>query len=395
MPAIRDAHLLLAKYNAWQPGVFALSGWDLTGMLTVPAEEVRDLIATGDTRWIERGAHDLTRRRPRARRDRSSGMPRGRSLYGSLPAQLGSTRLVRLAAWPTSSPCGASTASPSATQVDIPEVAHAGMLVLVHRLDDGRRTRGCADPADRAELLRRGRSTAPCTRRSSPPQHDVVDADDGRDHRARRRPAELRGAPRALRRPVPAAARTRRRGRRVTRPVQEPHSPQPPGRRASAASRNARVLDRLSGAALRRPCRSATGSARSARGRRGGRPCRRSRRAAPASSGTRSRCRAGSARGARRRRPRARRRAAAEGDATRCRCSASTICCSVASAPIRPRSRRIASIASRSATASARACSTGSVSRPSRARRSTCSPARYPAVGGRSWVFTVASTARR
>ena len=36
VPAICDAHLLLAKYNAWQPGVFALSGWDLTGMLTVP-----------------------------------------------------------------------------------------------------------------------------------------------------------------------------------------------------------------------------------------------------------------------------------------------------------------------------------------------------------------------
>ncbi|WP_457832638.1 hypothetical protein, partial [Staphylococcus aureus] len=25
VPAIRDAHLLLAKYNSWQPGVFALS----------------------------------------------------------------------------------------------------------------------------------------------------------------------------------------------------------------------------------------------------------------------------------------------------------------------------------------------------------------------------------
>ncbi len=36
IPAIRDAHLLLAKYNSWQPGVFALSGWDLTGSLTLP-----------------------------------------------------------------------------------------------------------------------------------------------------------------------------------------------------------------------------------------------------------------------------------------------------------------------------------------------------------------------
>jgi trehalose synthase len=35
---IRRAHLLLAMFNAWQPGVFALSGWDLLGMLPVPAE---------------------------------------------------------------------------------------------------------------------------------------------------------------------------------------------------------------------------------------------------------------------------------------------------------------------------------------------------------------------
>ncbi|MET0887179.1 MAG: maltose alpha-D-glucosyltransferase, partial [Mycetocola sp.] len=84
VPAIRDAHVLLAKYNAWQPGVFALSGWDLTGMLTVPADQVQDLIATGDTRWIERGAHDLMDVAPEATTS-AAGMPRGRTLYGSLP----------------------------------------------------------------------------------------------------------------------------------------------------------------------------------------------------------------------------------------------------------------------------------------------------------------------
>ena len=34
---IRRAHLLLAMFNALQPGVFALSGWDMCGMLTLPA----------------------------------------------------------------------------------------------------------------------------------------------------------------------------------------------------------------------------------------------------------------------------------------------------------------------------------------------------------------------
>src|SRR3954452_10108372 len=56
---IKQVHLLLAMFNALQPGVFALSGWDLAGMLTVDAAEVADLIADGDTRWLNRGGHDL------------------------------------------------------------------------------------------------------------------------------------------------------------------------------------------------------------------------------------------------------------------------------------------------------------------------------------------------
>jgi trehalose synthase, Pseudomonas stutzeri type len=135
IPAIRDAHLLLCAYNAWQPGVFALSGWDLTGMLTVPADQVADLVATGDTRWIERGAHDLLDLAPDAERS-AAGMPRGRSLYGSLPAQLAdpgsfASRLAGILEVRRAH--GIATA----TQLDVPDVAHPAMLVLVHRLDDG------------------------------------------------------------------------------------------------------------------------------------------------------------------------------------------------------------------------------------------------------------------
>ena len=43
-------------FNALQPGVFALSGWDLCGMLTLPADEVAELLESGDTRWIHRAA---------------------------------------------------------------------------------------------------------------------------------------------------------------------------------------------------------------------------------------------------------------------------------------------------------------------------------------------------
>lgn len=137
VPGIRDAHLLLAKYNAWQPGVFALSGWDLTGALTLPADDVRSLIASGDTRWIERGAHDLLDVAPEATRS-AAGMPRARSLYGPLPTQLkdpasfasGLRSLLRVRR-----EHGIATAS----QIDVPSVGHPSMLVLVHRLDGGDR----------------------------------------------------------------------------------------------------------------------------------------------------------------------------------------------------------------------------------------------------------------
>src|SRR6478735_8339177 len=82
---IKRVHLLLAMFNALQPGVFALSGWDLAGMLTVDAAEVADLIADGDTRWLNRGGHDLRGVDEAARDGR---MPSGRSLYGPLPDQL-------------------------------------------------------------------------------------------------------------------------------------------------------------------------------------------------------------------------------------------------------------------------------------------------------------------
>ncbi|HWM15312.1 MAG TPA: maltose alpha-D-glucosyltransferase, partial [Microbacterium sp.] len=174
--AIRDAHLLLCAYNAWQPGVFALSGWDLTGMLTVPSDEVADLIAAGDTRWIERGAHDLLDADPKATRS-AAGMPRGRALYGPLPAQLGdpasfASRLADILRLRRE--YGIATAS----QVDIPEVAHAGMLVLVHRLDDGD---AHADAPIQVTVLNFSHVPTEGTVRSEQllPGSDVVDAASG------------------------------------------------------------------------------------------------------------------------------------------------------------------------------------------------------------------------
>jgi trehalose synthase len=131
---IRRAHLLLATFNALQPGVFALSGWDLGGMLTIPPTEISELLERGDTRWIHRAAHDLMGVNPGATRS-AAGMPRGRSLYGPIPEQLADdTSFVRQlqAILRVRTHYGIATSR----QVDVPDVSHKGMLVLVHQLED-------------------------------------------------------------------------------------------------------------------------------------------------------------------------------------------------------------------------------------------------------------------
>ena len=131
---IRTAHLLLAMYNALQPGVFALSGWDLCGMLTLPTDAVADLLDSGDTRWINRPAHDLMGANPRATRS-AAGMPRGTSLYGPLPEQLddpASFARQLQAILAVRERYGVATSR----QVDVPDVSHQGMLVMVHQLAD-------------------------------------------------------------------------------------------------------------------------------------------------------------------------------------------------------------------------------------------------------------------
>jgi trehalose synthase len=130
---IRQAHLLLAMFNAWQPGVLALSGWDLCGMLTLERSRIARLLASGDTRWIHRAAYDLMGYQPEAT-ESPSKMPRGTSLYGSLPEQLQdpssfASRLCDILAVRTS--YGIATS----VQVDVPDVPDKAMLVMVHLLD--------------------------------------------------------------------------------------------------------------------------------------------------------------------------------------------------------------------------------------------------------------------
>jgi trehalose synthase len=131
---IKNAHLLLAMFNALQPGVFALSGWDLVGALTLDRKQVGWLVGDGDTRWIHRSAYDLMDFRPDATESQSK-MPRGTALYGSLPAQLMdpssfASRLSRILA------VRKRYGIASAKQIDVPQVSNKAMLVMVHELTD-------------------------------------------------------------------------------------------------------------------------------------------------------------------------------------------------------------------------------------------------------------------
>jgi trehalose synthase len=132
--SIKRAHLLLAMFNALQPGAFALSGWDLCGALTLDRRQVAGLLSDGDTRWIHRSAYDLMDYRPDATESLSK-MPRGKSLYGSLPEQLadetsfGCRLRDMLAVRKRYGIAGA-------VQLDVPSVSHKAMLVMVHQLND-------------------------------------------------------------------------------------------------------------------------------------------------------------------------------------------------------------------------------------------------------------------
>ncbi|WP_342372935.1 maltose alpha-D-glucosyltransferase [Propioniciclava soli] len=132
---IRDMHLLISMYNAFQPGVFALSGWDLVGALPLDRSQVKRLISSGDTRWIERGSYDLMGWVPDA--DQSTAvMPRATALYGPLPEQLEdpdsfASRLAKILR--VRKRHGLATGR----LVAVPEVGHKSLLVMVNELAIG------------------------------------------------------------------------------------------------------------------------------------------------------------------------------------------------------------------------------------------------------------------
>jgi len=131
---VKRGHLLMAMFNAMQPGVFAISGWDLVGALPLPADEVKDLVADGDYRWVNRGAYDLMGINPHARTS-PHGIPRAQTLYGVLPDQLKdpdsfASRLGEMLAIRRKYKIAL------ADQIAIPEVKNNGVVMMIHRLPE-------------------------------------------------------------------------------------------------------------------------------------------------------------------------------------------------------------------------------------------------------------------
>jgi trehalose synthase len=132
---IAQAHLLLAYYNALQPGVFALSGWDLVGAFALPSAVVKDRMADGDARWVNRGAYDLLGANASAKQS-VAGLPKAIALYGPLPEQLKqadsfASQLARMLQVRKELKLFA------ARQLAVPEVKAKGLLAMVHELPDG------------------------------------------------------------------------------------------------------------------------------------------------------------------------------------------------------------------------------------------------------------------
>jgi trehalose synthase len=138
MELIKRIHLLLVMFNAYQPGVFALSGWDLVGALPLSPDSVSELINEGDTRWIERGGYDLVDVNPAAERS-NAGLPKATVLYGPIDKQLHdpnsfASQLKHLLA------VRQAYGLYAAKQIAVPEVQSPGLLVMVHELPDNRGT---------------------------------------------------------------------------------------------------------------------------------------------------------------------------------------------------------------------------------------------------------------
>ena len=131
---VKKGHLLMAMFNAMQPGVFAISGWDLVGALPLPTDKIPALVADGDYRWVNRGAYDITGLDPRLIAS-PTGLLKAQTIYGPLTVQLKdkdsfASQLKRMLAIRKKYKLAL------AEQLAIPDLANKGLVIMIHRLPE-------------------------------------------------------------------------------------------------------------------------------------------------------------------------------------------------------------------------------------------------------------------
>ncbi len=83
---VKKALLLLTFFNAMQPGIFAISPWDLVGALPLSKKTLQSTDSIdNDPRWILRGAVDLLHCSGKS--SSSAGVPKADTLYGPISLQ--------------------------------------------------------------------------------------------------------------------------------------------------------------------------------------------------------------------------------------------------------------------------------------------------------------------
>lgn len=128
---IQKAHLLLAFFNAMQPGVFAISGWDMVGAYPLDKDSVSSFTEDGDCRWMNRGSYDLMGNSQES--TSKAKIPKAKELYGPLPLQMKNPnsfcrqlqKILRVRKL---------YHLPSAELIDVVDVYHPELLVLLHEL---------------------------------------------------------------------------------------------------------------------------------------------------------------------------------------------------------------------------------------------------------------------
>lgn len=83
-----NGSIMLAAFNALQPGLFQVSAWDLIGALQLESKDIDpEFLADGDLRWLNRGAYDLMgySKNPG---NGVTGLPMSRALFGNIPSQV-------------------------------------------------------------------------------------------------------------------------------------------------------------------------------------------------------------------------------------------------------------------------------------------------------------------